>query len=235
MPVIDLNSDLGEGNANDAELLAMITSCNIACGGHVGDSESMRVTIAAAIKNNVAIGAHPSYPDRQGFGRRNEYLGGEALRNCVLEQIDTLNALALQQGAILTHVKPHGALYNDAAGNAELANLVAVCVAESAPGAALVGLAGSEMQGAAGRNSLVFAAEGFVDRAYQQDGTLVPRCEPDAVHCSLDLILPQAVSLVGQVDTLCIHGDTPGAVETAAAVCAELGRQGVEIRALRRG
>ena len=234
MPVIDLNADLGEGEPHDVELLAIVSSCNIACGGHAGDDSSMRETIAAAIANNVAIGAHPSYPDRAGFGRRSAYLGGDELRVSLFEQINALISAAEEQGATLTHVKPHGALYNDAVNDRELADLVAGCVAATVPGAAFVGLPDSEMQRAAYRHSLHFVAEGFIDRAYQDDGQLVPRSEPGAVHKSLELILPQAVSLVGKVDTLCIHGDTPGAVEAAAAVRDVLEKQGVEIRALRR-
>jgi UPF0271 protein len=233
MSSIDLNADLGEGDAYDTELLAVVSSCNIACGGHAGDEQSMRVTVAAAITNNVAIGAHPAYPDRAGFGRRSRYLAGGELKDSLLAQIRALNSVALQQGVELVHVKPHGALYNDAVNDRELADLVVSCVVIAVPGAAFVGLPGSEMQNAAARQFLSFISEGFVDRAYQEDGQLVPRSEPGAVHDSLDLILPQAVSLVGRVDTLCIHGDTPRAAEAAAAVRNELEEQGVEIRALR--
>ena len=234
MTAIDLNADLGEGDPHDVELLAIVSSCNIACGGHAGDDASMRETIAAAIANGVAIGAHPSYPDRAGFGRRSAYLGGDELRVSLFEQINALISAADEQGATLTHVKPHGALYNDAVNDRKLADLVAGCVAAKVPGAAFVGLPDSEMQRAAYRHSLNFVAEGFIDRAYQDDGQLVPRSEPGAVHKGLELILPQAISLVGKVDTLCIHGDTPGAVAAAAAVREALESQGVEIRALRR-
>jgi UPF0271 protein len=234
MPVIDLNADLGEGDSHDAELLTIVSSCNIACGGHAGDDASMRETVASAISNNVAIGAHPSYPDREGFGRRSAFLVGDELRASLIAQIRKFAAIAKEQGATLVHIKPHGALYNDAVNDRELAGMVAGCVAAAAPGAAFVGLPNSEMQDAAGRHSLNFVAEGFIDRAYQDDGQLVPRSEPGAVHKSLELVLPQAVSLVGKVDTLCIHGDTPGAVQAAAAVRDALEEQGVEIRALRR-
>lgn len=234
MPVIDLNADLGEGDPHDAELLAIVSSCNIACGGHAGDAASMRTTIVSALSNNVAIGAHPSYPDREGFGRRSAYLAGDELQASLIAQINKLASIATEQGAALVHVKPHGALYNDAVNDRELADMVVSCVAATVPGAALVGLPDSEMQLAAARHSLHFIAEGFIDRAYRNDGQLVPRSEPDAVHKSLELVLPQAVSLVGKVDTLCIHGDTPGAVEAATAVRDALEKQGVSIRALRR-
>jgi UPF0271 protein len=233
MPVIDLNADLGEGDSHDAELLTIVSSCNIACGGHAGDDASMRETVVSAISNNVAIGAHPSYPDREGFGRRSAFLVGDELRASLIAQIKKFAAIVKEQGATLVHIKPHGALYNDAVNDRELAGLVAGCVAAAAPGAAFVGLPDSEMQDAASRHSLNFIAEGFIDRAYQDDGQLVPRSEPGAVHKSLELVLPQAVALVGKVDTLCIHGDTPGAVQAAAAVRDALEKQGVEIRALR--
>ena len=233
MLVIDLNADLGEGDSHDAELLTIVSSCNIACGGHAGDDASMRETVASAISNNVAIGAHPSYPDREGFGRRSAFLVGDELRASLIAQIKKFAAIVKEQGATLVHIKPHGALYNDAVNDRELAGMVAGCVAAAAPGAAFVGLPNSEMQDAASRHSLNFIAEGFIDRAYQDDGQLVPRSEPGAVHKSLELVLPQAVALVGKVDTLCIHGDTPGAVQAAAAVRDALEKQGVEIRALR--
>lgn len=233
VPAIDLNADLGEGDLCDAELLTIVSSCNIACGGHAGDEEIMRETIAMAISNDVAIGAHPSYPDREGFGRRSAYLSGDELRDSIIAQITALGSAAREQGATLVHVKPHGALYNDAVNDRELADTVAACIVAAAPGAAFVGLPNSEMQHAASRHSLNFVAEGFIDRAYKDNGQLVPRSEPGAVHESLDLVLPQAVSLVGKVDTLCIHGDTPGAVKAATAVRDALEKQGVEIRALR--
>lgn len=234
MREIDLNADLGEGDAFDAELLSIVSSCNIACGGHAGDESSMRATVADAITNNVAIGAHPSYPDRDGFGRRSGFLGGDELSASLIAQINALLSVAKEQGTMLTHIKPHGALYNDAVNNRELADRVAGAIIDTVPDAAFVGLPGSEMQTAASAYSLKFVAEGFVDRAYQDDGQLVPRSEPGAVHTSLERVLSQAVALVGKVDSLCIHGDTPGAAEAATAVRNELEKQGIRVRALRR-
>lgn len=234
MREIDLNADLGEGDAFDAELLSTVSSCNIACGGHAGDESSMRATVADAITNNVAIGAHPSYPDRDGFGRRSGFLGGDELSASLIAQINALLSVAKEQGTMLTHIKPHGALYNDAVNNRELADIVAGAIIDTVPDAAFVGLPGSEMQTAASAYSLKFVAEGFVDRAYQDDGQLVPRSEPGAVHTSLERVLSQAVALVGKVDSLCIHGDTPGAAEAATAVRNELEKQGIRVRALRR-
>jgi UPF0271 protein len=231
---IDLNADLGEGDPYDLELLRIVSSCNIACGGHAGDEETMRVTVLSALENRVSIGAHPSYPDREGFGRRSGYLSGEELLASLTAQIAALNAIVIEAGATLSHVKPHGALYNDAVNDRELADLIASAIGATVPDAAFVGLPESELQTAAVEHGLNFVAEGFIDRAYQDNGQLVPRSEPGAVHNSLELVLPQAVSLVGKVDTLCIHGDTPGAADVAAAVRQELEKQGVEIRALRR-
>ena len=231
MTAIDLNADLGEGDAFDVELLEIVSSCNIACGGHAGDDVSMRTTVAAAISNDVAIGAHPSYPDREGFGRVSGFLAGDELRTSLQEQISALVSIAEEQGASLRHVKPHGALYNDAVNDRMLADIIASAIVASVPDAALVGLPDSELQHAALRHGLTFIGEGFIDRAYQSNGTLVPRSQPGAVHDTLELVLPQAISLVGKVDTLCIHGDTPNAPRAAAAVRDALKNQGVEIRA----
>jgi UPF0271 protein len=234
VPAIDLNADLGEGDPYDDALLQVVSSCNIACGGHAGNVDSMRATVASAIANRVAIGAHPAYPDREGFGRRSNFMAGEELRRSLIEQIATLDAIASRHGATLTHVKPHGALYNDAVNNRELADIIVGAVEASLPGAAFVGLPNSELQNAAISRSLIFIAEGFVDRAYQDDGQLVPRSAPAAVHDRLDQVISQAVSLVGKVDTLCIHGDTPSAAKMARAVREELEKQGVTIHAIRR-
>lgn len=234
MRTIDLNADLGEGDAYDAELLEIVSSCNIACGGHAGDEESMRATVAEALANSVAIGAHPGYPDREGFGRQSGFMSGDALMSSVISQIKSLAAVAATQGARLAHVKPHGALYNDAVNDRALADAIVAAITAAAPQASLVGLPDSELQSAAEKAGLNFIGEGFVDRAYEANGQLVPRSQPGAVHESLELVLPQAVSLVGKVDTLCIHGDTPAAASIAKAVRDALEQQGVTIRAVSR-
>jgi UPF0271 protein len=146
---IDLNADLGEGDAFDVELLEIVSSCNIACGGHAGDDASMRTTVAAAISNDVAIGAHPSYPDREGFGRVSGFLAGDELQESLQEQISALVSIAEEQGASLRHVKPHGALYNDAVSDRMLADTIASAIVATVPDAALVGLPDSELQQAA--------------------------------------------------------------------------------------
>lgn len=244
MASIDINADLGEGDPSDADILRVVSSCNIACGGHAGDKASMRATVAAAIENDVAIGAHPSYPDREGFGRQSRFAAGADLLATLVEQIRSLSAVVSEYGAALHHVKPHGALYNDACADAELADVVANAVVKACDGLFLVGLPCSELQRAAGRRGLPYLAEAFIDRAYLADGRLVPRSEPGAVHRSLSTIKAQAISLArdhsvtsidGQLvsvpaDTLCVHGDTPGAAQAARAVRRALEQQGIEIR-----
>ncbi len=245
MAAIDLNSDLGEGDPYDDELLAIVSSCNIACGGHAGDAESMARTVLVAIENGVSVGAHPGYPDREGFGRESRFLAGDALYESLTEQVEALADVAAELGTRLTHVKPHGALYNDAVGDSELSDVIARVTSEVPGSPALMAMANTEMQKAAERHGLDFIAEAFVDRAYESDGTLVSRKEPGAVHGELSVATTQAVGLAtrGQVtardgevisveaDTLCIHGDTPGAAEAARAVRDVLESHGVEIRA----
>ena len=230
--MIDLNADLGEGDPCDTELLTIVSSCNIACGGHAGDAETMRITVAAAIMNGVSIGAHPAYPDREGFGRRSGFMSGDALRESLQAQIEALASIAAEQGVAISHVKPHGALYNDAVNDRVLADAIATAILATVPEANFVGLPNSELQKSAAASGLDFIGEGFIDRAYQDDGQLVPRSQPGAVHDSLELVLPQAISLVDKVDTLCIHGDTPGAAGVAKAVRDALEQKGVQIRAL---
>ena len=245
MATIDLNADLGEGATHDEELLRIVSSANIACGGHAGDADTMARTVQMAIGNGVAVGAHPGYPDPDGFGRQSGFLQGDALYESLTRQVTRLADIAAQQGARVTHVKPHGALYNDAVHDAELANLIARVVAEAPGSPAFMGMAGTELEAAAERHGLVFIAEAFVDRAYEPDGTLVSRKEPGAVHEDLNVTTTQAARLAVdgrvtarngdevtvQADTLCIHGDTEGAAEKARAVRDVLESHGVEIRA----
>ena len=245
MTSIDLNADLGEGDPYDEELLQIVSSANVACGGHAGDAESMAQTIRLAIENGVAVGAHPGYPDRDGFGRQSGFMRGDDLYDSLTEQVTALADTAAQMGARIAHIKPHGALYNDAVGDRDLADIIARVTAETPGEPAFVGMANTELESAAERHRLRFVAEAFVDRAYEADGTLVSRKEPGAVHEDLAVATTQAVRLAenGQVtarngdvvnvraDTLCIHGDTPGAAEKARAVRDVLESHGVEIRA----
>jgi len=246
MATIDLNADLGEGDAFDSELLRVVSSCNIACGGHAGDAASIEATIREALANGVCVGAHPAYPDREGFGRRSGFMTGEALYAVLLQQLRSFAAIARDLGAEVTHVKAHGALYTDAVVNARLAAIIARAAAAVWPEVALVGQPGTELEAAAQAQGLAFIAEAFVDRAYRADGQLVPRSEKGAVHDNIERIEQQAVTLArdGRVsgldgceievraDTLCIHGDTPGAAAAARAVRAALESEGIDIRAV---
>ncbi len=244
---IDLNADLGEGDAHDAELLRIVSSCNIACGGHAGDAESIAATVREALANRVSVGAHPAYPDREGFGRRSGFMSGEPLRDALRTQLAQFGRVAAELGATVTHVKPHGTLYTDAVVDAKLAAVIAAVVAEMPGRPMLVGQPGTELEAAAAAQGLRFVAEAFVDRAYRADGQLVPRSQAGAVHGDIARIQQQAVTLArdGSVqcadgstipvraDTLCIHGDTPGAAAAARAVRKALESEGVEIHAVR--
>jgi UPF0271 protein len=245
MTTIDLNADLGEGAPYDDELLEIVSSANIACGAHAGDAGTIARTVQSAIINAVAVGAHPGYPDREGFGRESGFLRGDELYDSLTEQVTLLADIAAEHGARIAHVKPHGALYNDAVRDADLADVIARVVAEAPGSPAFMGMAGTELEKAAGRHGLDFVAEAFIDRAYEADGTLVSRKEPGAVHEDLNVATTQAVRLAehGRVtarngeeiavraDTLCIHGDTPGAASKARAVRDVLESHGIKVRA----
>ncbi|MGI9220952.1 MAG: 5-oxoprolinase subunit PxpA [Woeseiaceae bacterium] len=245
MTWIDLNADLGEGYEFDVELMRIVSSCNIACGGHAGDAASMSATVKLAIANDVAIGAHPSYPDRDGFGRTAQFCAGSDLHNSIIKQIDNLISIAQEMGREMRHVKPHGALYNDAAADRALADLVVSAVAEASPGASIVGPPDSALQDAAAQLGLVYFAEAFVDRAYAADGSLLPRSEPNAVHTDMNTVTTQALRLATDAEvtaengdvisiaaqTLCLHGDTANAAELGKAVRDVLTKGGVNVRA----
>ena len=246
MKSIDLNADLGEGEACDAELLQVVSSCNIACGGHAGDAESIEATLREALARGVNVGAHPAYPDREGFGRRSRFMSGEPLRDALRSQLDNFRRAAARLGATITHVKPHGTLYTDGVVDAKLADIIASVVAEVPGRPMLVGQPGTALESAAEAHGLGFIAEAFVDRAYQPNGQLLPRSQPGAVHGDIAQIQRQAVSLARdgtvqcpdgstvpvRADTLCIHGDTPGAAAAARAVRDALEHEGIEIRGI---
>ena len=231
---IDLNSDLGEGAGTDAALMPLISSANIACGGHAGNDATMRSAIDLAIKNGVAIGAHPGYPDRERFGRVALEMTRSDLVDSLRRQIDSLVAIASRAGARLTHVKAHGALYNRAERDPTIAQTIVSAVAAATGGRALVIYAppGSAMHDEAKSAGMRVAREGFIDRAYEPDGTLRSRTRGGALITDPAAAAAQALSFVRQggvatadgsflelaVDTLCIHGDTPGAPDIARAV-----------------
>lgn len=240
---IDLNCDMGESFGRwplgeDREVMQWITSASIACGLHAGDPVVMDSTVALAKAHGVAVGAHPGYPDLQGFGRRVMDLTPEEAEAFTLYQIGALAGFAKAHGVELVHVKPHGALYNQAAKEAKLAAAVARGVRNFSRELILVGLAGSALIAEAEAAGLRLASEGFPDRAYEPDGSLRPRRLPGAVLESIEEICAQAVRLAtegigGQaVHTLCIHGDHPGAAEHAKAVREALEGAGVMVARL---
>jgi 5-oxoprolinase (ATP-hydrolysing) subunit A len=239
---IDLNCDMGEDIRNDEAIMPYISSANIACGYHAGDPASMRETVQLAKRYGVAVGAHPGWRDREGFGRREMTLPIEDVVTIVLEQIRILHAIAKTEGVELNHVKPHGALYNQAAKDQGLANAIARAVKSLSRELVLVGLAGSGLVEAGVKVGLRVANEGFPDRSYNPDGTLVSRREPHALLGSPEEVASHAIQLVRQgtdfngrrvrVETLCLHGDHPRAAENARAVHDALKEYGVEVAAL---
>ena len=243
---IDLNCDMGEGCGADEALMPLVSSANVACGGHAGDEASMRETVRLARRHGVAVGAHPSYPDRAGFGRKLLPRTAAEVRADVVAQVRALAMVCGAEAVPLVHVKPHGALYSDAAQDEALARAVAEAVLAVDPGLVLVCLAGSPMVNVVRGLGLACAEEGFADRGYTSRGTLVPRGEPGALVQDPQAVAARAsrmarertvVSVDGTTvpvaaDTICIHGDTPGAAALAAAVRARLAADGVWVRAL---
>ena len=246
---VDLNCDMGESFGAwrmgcDAELMKYISSANIACGFHAGDARTMRTTIELALQNNVAIGAHPGYPDLQGFGRRNMSMSVEEIHDIVLYQISALKGMCEAYGARLNHVKPHGALYNQAAGSREISLAIAEAAARADASLILYGLYGSSLIDEAARIGLRTASEAFADRTYRPDGTLTPRSEPNALIFDVETAAAQAVGLIKsgtvmttdgtvmdvKADTICVHGDGENAVAFAAAIARAFGDNGIAIQ-----
>jgi len=247
---IDLNCDMGEGfgaysMGDDTAVLDYVTSANIACGFHAGDPATMHKTVEAALAKGVAIGAHPGLPDLQGFGRRAMAISHAEAYDIVVYQVGALAGFARALGGKLRHVKPHGALYNSAARDYRLAEAIAQAVYDSGPELVLYGLAGSEMIRAAEKVGLRAAAEVFADRTYQDDGSLTPRSQPYAMIDDVEAAVLQVKRMVteGRVqsvrgndvavraDTLCIHGDQPGALAFVKRIRAELEQTRVEVKA----
>lgn len=233
MEAIDLNSDLGEGAGDDAGIMTLVTSANIACGGHAGDPASMREALELAKRHGVAAGAHPGYEDRENFGRRELELPPEAVAALVERQVGVLAAVAESVGVVLRHVKPHGGLYNRAARDPVAAGAVADGVLRAGPRLVLVGLAGSELIAAGRRRGLAVAGEAFADRGYRPDGTLIPRGEPGALLGEAEAVA-QALRFAreGRAETLCLHGDSPGALALAGSLRRALAGAGFRVAAL---
>ena len=254
MKSIDLNCDMGEmpeaiADGSQEALMGFLTSVNIACGAHAGDEATMRTTIEQAMRRKLAIGAHPGYADRPNFGRLELDLSGDEIAESVFEQVSTLGEIAAKCGARVGHVKAHGALYNQAARNAAVAEAIADGVARWRRDVVLVGLAGSVMLEAFRRAGFSVAAEAFADRRYEPNSSLRSRKFADALilnpadAAAQALHIAQAASVVAsdgreirvEAQTICIHGDTPGAVKIAAAVGERLKNAGIELRPLAAG
>lgn len=246
---IDLNADVGEGlgpwpMGADEALIPLVTSVNVACGFHAGDPLTIRRTVRLALGAGVAVGAHPGYPDLVGFGRRDMDLTADELEAAVLYQVAALAGIVRAEGGRLTHVKPHGALYNRAAVDASVATQIARAVAAFNPALSVVGPPDSALMAAGAAAGLPCLAEAFADRAYQPDGKLRSRRLPGALLDDPARAAAQAVAIArdhgvttatGEVlsivaATLCVHGDTPGAPAIAAAVRDALAAAGIEVR-----
>jgi UPF0271 protein len=230
-PTIDLNADMGEGCPNDGTLLdGLVTSASIACGAHAGDRASIRATLGQARDNGVAVGAHPGYPDREHFGRRERTMSSDAVTAMIMEQTKFLTELAADLGVAILFLKPHGALYNQA----QREDLIARGVVDAASelGLPLLGQPGTLLERLASGSDVRYIAEGFPDRRYRDDGSLVPRDEPDAVlHDPAEMETHLLRLIAGRrVATLCIHGDDPRAVDNARLVRGILEGQGIAVR-----
>ena len=245
MPLsIDINCDLGEGCPNDAELMRYISSANIACGFHAGDHETMRRTVELAIENNVAIGCHPGYNDKANFGRIPQDLSFGEIHDIVCDQILRLRHLCETAGTKMRHLKPHGALYNQAARSREIAAAIVEGICAIDNSLSFFGLANSVMLEEAERVGLRTVSEVFADRTYQPDGYLTPRSQTDALIENVDKCIDQVLRMVREqkviatdgtevpiiADTICIHGDGERAVEFASAIHKALTKEGIEIR-----
>jgi UPF0271 protein len=225
---IDLNCDMGENIGNDEDIMPYITSANIACGFHAGDAKTMQATVRLAKNYGVAVGAHPSWLDMEGFGRREMSLPPDEVEALILYQVGALSAIAKAEGVELIHVKPHGAIYNQAAKDKALAMSIARAVKRFSGDLILVGLAGSGLIEAGLEVGLRVANEGFPDRNYNPDGTLVSRKESNAIIETPDEVAAHAIELIRdgilfgekrvRVDTLCLHGDHPRAAENAKLI-----------------
>ncbi|HBZ26537.1 MAG: lactam utilization protein LamB [Bacteroidetes bacterium RIFOXYA12_FULL_40_10] len=246
---IDINCDMGESYGeiiigNDSAIMPFISSANIACGFHGGDPLTIEKTICLALKYGVSVGAHPSYNDLKGFGRRPMHLSKAELRSAILYQVGALKSMTETLGGVLNHVKPHGALYNSASSNYEMSRVIAETIKEIDPSLKLVCLSQSKMIDAAHDVGLPYISEAFADRAYNDDGSLVSRDIPGAVITNEDKVVERVLLMITegvvetingkvisiQADTICIHGDNEQAPNLAKAIYSELTERGVTIR-----
>lgn len=244
---IDINCDLGEGSVisgSDEAVMPFITSANIACGFHAGDPLTMEKTIRSAVMHGVAVGAHPGYPDREGFGRRKMAMDRDELRAMILYQAAALKGMAEAAGTRMTHVKPHGALYNSAATDFEMSLTIARAVKELDSSLVLVGLSGSQIIRAARETGIACASEVFADRNYNDDGTLVSRDLPGAVIHDTGIMIQRVIRMIKEktvvtvtgriiaveADTVCIHGDNEAAPAFVRRLASALRAEGIELR-----
>ena len=237
---------MGEGCANDAELMNYVSSVNIACGAHAGDADIMRQTVENALEKGVAIGAHPGYPDRENFGRFAMEMSRSDVYDLIEEQFSTLKKIADNAGAEISHVKPHGALYNRSARDTDLATVIAQAVFDLDPNLILFGLSGSLSISAAEKIGLKTASEVFADRTYRNDGSLTPRTEPHALIHDTDIAIAQVTQMINdgtvtatdgsviqiKADTICIHGDGENALTFAIAIRQRLEAANINVAAI---
>ena len=241
---IDINCDVGEGIGNEADLLPLISSCNIACGGHAGDDRSMFLVVKLAKQHGVKIGAHPSYPDKENFGRFSMDIGSTELTNSIRTQINALETILHKEQVSLHHIKPHGALYNDLAKNGALADLFLKAIASYRESAFLYAPPGSVIAKKAVKNDFKVKLEAFADRSYNPDQSLVSRKLPNAVLNDPKIVLNHLVKMVREnkvltidgkeahieAQTYCLHGDTPNALQILTYLTEELPKQQIYIQ-----
>jgi UPF0271 protein len=242
--MIDINCDMGEGMANDEAIMPYISSVNIACGYHAGDTDTIKRTIDLCLQHQVAIGVHPSFYDRENFGRTEMHIGDAALYDLICEQLDLFSAIAHESHAVLHHVKPHGALYNMATRNYTMSKIIANAVYSFDKQLILYGLAGSHLITAGNDVGLRTASEVFADRTYQNDGSLTPRTHANAIISSESQAVAQILQMIHQqrvtatdgtvipvhAETVCIHGDNPAAVTFAKAIHDAFKKSNIDIR-----
>jgi UPF0271 protein len=244
MKSIDLNCDLGEGLTTDEQIIPLLSSANIACGYHAGDVDTMKRTIELCLQHNVAIGAHPSWPDKENFGRREILTTAEEIYEIVTAQLFIISQIAKEQGGVLHHVKPHGALYNQSAKDKTIAAAIAKAVYDFDPSLIMFGLSGSVSLTEAATLGLTTAHEVFADRTYQDDGSLTLRSQPNALITDEQTSLQQIVQMINsntvnsvtgkiitlKADTICIHGDGSNAVAFAKTISSALKQAHIDIK-----
>lgn len=245
MKSIDLNCDLGEGLSTDEQIIPLISSANIACGYHAGDTDTMKRTIELCLQHNVAIGAHPSWPDIENFGRNEMQKTAEDVYEIVTAQLFIIAQIAKEQAASLHHVKPHGALYNQSAKDKNIASAIAKAVYDFDPSLILFGLSGSFSLTEAAKFGLTTAHEIFADRTYQDDGSLTHRSQPNALITDEQTSLQQILQMINsntvtsvsgkiitlKADTICMHGDGSNAIAFGKTISSALKQANIDIKA----